>query len=103
MQHVVRNVNVLAEKLDANSVIQKRSLVENGNAAVITEHESDYIEHRRRLKYDSVFSGRNFLRMPRSNRLLRRCLGQSLWIENAHVGGIRFLPPGRVVSQHTDG
>ena len=39
-------------------LFEKRPLIQNRQAAKIVEHESDHVEHSRRLEYDRVLSRR---------------------------------------------
>ena len=94
MRNIVGDVNVLAKKFRADTVIQKRPLIENRQAAEIEEHEAGHIQHGCWLKNNGVLAGRNLFRICRFNRLLGSNLGQRLRIKIADVRRIRFLPSG---------
>src|SRR5271165_3225151 len=103
MRSVVPDVNVLAEQLRADTIVQKRALVENRHAAEIPEHEADYIERGRGLEYNGVPPRWDFPRMAGFDRLAGRRLRQSYCVKVPHVGRIQFLPARRIVGQHGDG
>ena len=85
-------------KLRADSVVEKRALIENRLPAEIPEHESDNVEHGRRFQDHRVLPcGESPAARP-IDRLARRGLGQRQRIEVAHVGRIRLLPAGGILA-----
>src|SRR5437667_5147783 len=102
MRDIIAYVDVIAEKFGAYPVVQKRPLIENGDATVVPEHEPYNVEHRRWFKNHRVLPRRNLPRMGGLNRRSRRRLRQPRWIEVTHIGRVRFLPAGRILGQHGD-
>ena len=79
MSDVVPDRDIFAKQPCANSVIEKRPLIENGEPAKIVESEANRIEHGGGLKNDRVFSRlnlawrRRFDRRPVASGVPGRC------------------------------
>src|SRR5207249_5976558 len=62
VRNVVPYIDVLAEELRADAIVQKRSLIENCQASKIEKPEADGVEDGRWLKHDRVLASRNLAR-----------------------------------------
>ena len=65
MRHVVPDRNVLAEQPRADSIAEKRPLIENREPAEVEECETNGVEHSGRLQNYGVLAGRDLLRCRR--------------------------------------
>ena len=103
MCHVIPNRNILAKQLCADSIAEKRALIEDGESAKIVESEADSVEHGGGLKDDRVFARLKLARRGRFDRLLSGDFGQALGIQVRGVGRISFLPSRGIGRKHGDG
>src|SRR5947208_3669442 len=103
MYHVVRNINVVTEKLRADAIVQKGTLIENRQAAEIEKHKADHIEDSGRFENYGVLPCGNLLRMCRVECFFCGGLGRRLGIEVGHIRRVGFLPTGGIRRQHSDG
>src|SRR5512140_1993483 len=93
-------MNVVAEYLLPETIVEERSLVEQRQATKIPEHEADDVENSRWLQNDGVLARRYFFRRSRLSSFLCGSLGHSTRIDVACVGRVRLLPTGGVRRRH---
>src|SRR5581483_2158955 len=94
VRDVVEDIDVFAEDLFAYPIGEKGALVKDRQAAKIPEHEPNQVEYGSGFQDHRVLARRQFLRIPRGERLLRRSLSQQERVELLNIRIIRLLPAG---------
>src|SRR4030095_2328121 len=103
MINVVDNGDVFAKELLAHPFGQARTLILECGCGEIVEEKTDKIENRCGLEDDSIFSGRELLRILRHSCFLACASCQRLRIKGPHIAPIPFCPTGRSIVLHGDG
>src|SRR5437870_13829011 len=99
MYHVVRNINVVTEKLRADAIVQKGTLIENRQAAEIEKHKADHIEDSGRFENYGVLTCGNVLRMCRVECFSCSGLGWCLAVDVCYPRQCGFLLIGDISRQ----
>src|SRR5271165_1641773 len=103
MVDVIPNSDVFAEEPCADTVVEKRTLIQKSRTAEIPEQEAYNIEYGRRFENNGVLPGRKLTRIVGANGFFRRHLCQAHRIELRRIWRVCLLPAGGGCGQHGHG